>query len=61
MFCLNPQEKANEKTKQELFKTNESITKALKEAQEQLGQMREVKKKKKTLEENERANFIFSK
>lgn len=43
LICLNPQEKANEKAKQELLKNNEAITKAMNQAKEQLEQTREVR------------------
>lgn len=42
LICVNPQEKANEKARQELLKNNEAITKAMNESKEQLEQMREV-------------------
>lgn len=42
LIHLNHQNKSNEKAKQELLKTNEAITKTMKESNEQLEQLREV-------------------
>lgn len=41
-MCLKPQEKSNEKARQELLKEKEAITKAMNESKEQLEHMREV-------------------
>lgn len=43
LIFLNPQEKTNEKARQELLKTNEAITKAMKESKGQVEQMKEVR------------------
>lgn len=50
LICLNPQDKSNEKARQELLKNNETITKAMKESKEQLEQMKEVSKVSKKME-----------
>lgn len=42
MFCSNLQDKSIEKTRKELLKTNEAITKKMNESKEQLEQSREV-------------------